>query len=142
MEGAQMKKSILILLFLGMIELSACNSEKEKNSSDDVKNFCKQYASDYTLIKNDDKTCVVSVEAPDFEKIVGILLEDGEQELNVDLLEQIIDNNPDYTKEYVVNVENEDTLEIEEAFLEQVSYELMVSAIQNVEYEEDWGTEE
>ena len=49
MEGAQMKKSILILLFLGMIELSACNSEKEKNSSDDVKNFCKQYASDYTL---------------------------------------------------------------------------------------------
>ena len=137
-----MKKYVLLLLFLGMLGLSACSSEKEENSNDDVKNFCKQYASDYTFIESKDETCVVSVEAPDFEKIVKILLEDGEQELNADLLQEVIENNPDCTKEYIVNVENEDTLVIEEAFLEQVSYELMVAAIQNVEYEEKWSVEE
>jgi len=137
-----MKKYILLILFVGMLGLSACGSANEESSNDEMRTLCKQYASDYTFIENNDEMCVVSVEAPDFEKIVKILLEDGEQELNAELLKEVIENNPDCKKEYIVNAEREDTLVIEEAFLEQVSYELMIAAIQNVEYEEKWDVEE
>lgn len=140
--GVQMKKYILLLLIFGILGLSACSSKKQENSNDEVKDFCKQYASDYTLVQSKDEMCVVSVEAPDFEKIVQILLEDGQQEINVQLLKKVIENNPDCTKEYLVNVESEDISAIKEAFLGQVSYELMVAAIQDVKYEDKWSVEE
>lgn len=137
-----LKKKFLIIGVVCLLCLSACGTEEKSESNGEVKNFCKQYASEYTVIESESDKCVVSVEAPDFQKIVEIMLEEGKEDISAETLEETIEKNSDCKKEYIVSVESEEMDVIEEAFLEQVSYELMVAAIKDVEYEEKWSVEE
>lgn len=70
------------------------------------------------------------------------MLKEGQEEVKVEALKEAVKKNSDCKKEYIINVESEEKDVIEEAFLEQISYELMVAAIKDVEYEEKWGVEE
>ena len=68
--------------------------------------------------------------------------EEGQKEVNVAELKKIIKENSDCKKEYIVDVEIQEVGAIEDAFLKQISYELVISAIKDVEYEERWSVEE
>lgn len=137
-----LKSNLLVAGVMCLLCLSACGIEEKSESNGEVKNFCKQYASEYTVIESENEKCIVSVEAPDFQRIVEILLEEGKEDISAEALEETIEKNSDCKKEYIVSVESEEKNVIEEAFLEQVSYELMVAAIKDVEYEEKWSVEE
>ena len=111
---------------------------------DAIKNYYIQYVSEYKILqKNKEGQFEISVIAPDFERIIeSILTENKEVEITVTELERAIQKYSDYEKEYRFYSNSEQPIDIENAFLQKVSYELAVGAIKNIEYTEEWSTVE
>ena len=125
------RKIIFLLLCNVLIMLTGCS---KKNSNDNNSNdFLTQYTYDYTIKQeNDDGTTEISVIAPDFETII--------ENMTIDILE---DENPDYKKEYAIIVSDlSDKEEVEAVLNNRIAEELIKSAIINIEYKEEWSTEE
>ncbi len=128
-----MKKVVMILLGLALILCTACgNQETEEKEIDD---FYRQYAEQYEVLEEkEDGTIEIQVTAPDFVEIVGNLLQEYDaEELDVTVMQDAVQNQEVATKKYVFTVEEMEQETIEEAFLDEVSYEMMIAAITEVE---------
>lgn len=128
-----MKKVVMILLGLALILCTACgNQETEEKEIDD---FYKQYAEQYEVLEEkEDGTMEIQVTAPDFVEIVGNLLQEYDaEELDVTVMQDAVQNQEVATKKYVFTVEEMKQETVEEAFLDEVSYEMMIAAITEVE---------
>lgn len=128
-------------VILGVIVLVAC---EKKDDKDAIKDYCMQYVSKYEVIQEKpDGKFEISVLAPDFEQVIEtILTEDKEIEITSIVLEEAVEKYPDCEKEYIFYSDSDQMENIEKAFLEEVSHELVVSAIKKVEYKEKWDVEE
>ena len=86
---------------------------------------------------------MVSVNAPDFKSVTeAIMAENGENDITVNDIEEIVNEYPDYKKEYKFWVDTDEKDEVEKGFLNEISEELIVDAIKNVDYTEEWSAEE
>lgn len=86
---------------------------------------------------------MVSVNAPDFKNVAeAIMAENGENDITVNDIEKIVNEYPDYKKEYKFWVDADEKDEVEKGFLSEISEELIVDAIKNIDYTEEWGAEE
>lgn len=133
--------SVCIMMILLTIVFSGCSNDKNNRYS--IKNLCSEYSSEYSVIEEkSDGSYLVSVTAPDFSKI-SRLITDSNNDSNVDAteLEKIIKQYPENIKEYEFLVEDCETETVEKAFFDKVSYELVASAITNIEFEESWDAE-
>lgn len=139
----KMKKRLLLFVCLISANIMACSSNTESKKEAAVAEFCKEYVTEYDVIEaQDNGEVLISVEAPDFEKIAKMMLEEGNEEVDIDVIKDMIEEYPEYRKEYMFSVANEETSVIEEEFLQHISYELMVTAIKEIKYEEKWSVEE
>lgn len=137
-----MRKEIILFLFVLLILLSGCsNKDKVDNSSSD---YFTRYMSDYTIKQeNNDGTIVISIIAPDYESIVkNVIKTEQGKELNIENINDVAKEYPDYIKEYIFVVDELSSEKMEEAFKDKIVEELIKSAITNIEYEEGWSTEE
>lgn len=140
-----MKCKKFFVLYVGVVlalaVLSACK-EQEPQTLDD---FSWEQISGYTTeVSSDGNVITATVVAPEYAKIIeSIVKKDPNIDVTIEVLGKAINEHPDKVKEYsfVVSSESEET--VREAFLDQVSYELTVIAITNIEssYTEQWEVE-
>lgn len=134
---------VLILLELCLIILSSCSEQYKSDDNDEVKKYCEKYALEYKIIEKKEDDVMVSINAPDFKKIMDVLMEEKHNEdITANDIEKAVERYPDYKKDYIFWTDDKENNKIKKEFLEKVSEELMVEAIKNVKYEETWGIEE
>lgn len=136
-----------ILIILCLIFLAACqkNQDKEIESQDkSIRKFCAQYATDYEILEKKETTgdkFKISINAPDFNYIIKTL-SNKNQKITLKNLKEIIEKHPDQQKKYIFYSSTSKSKDIENAFMEEISYDLATDAIKNVKYSDKWSTEE
>ncbi len=140
-----MKIKKILFLLLCCWELLMFTGCSEKNNDDNnSNNFLTQYTSDYTIRQeNDDGTVEISVIAPDFKTIIEHMIKNRQEcEISIESIEDIANKYPDCKKEYILIVDELSSEKIDEVFKSQIADELIKIAIMNIDYEEEWSTEE
>lgn len=144
MQKGKTKKSVVIigivgftfLIVAGAFLLTYLKNKSTESDEDAIKNYCVQYASDYEIIDNSNNSEIqINVTAPDFSSIVAILAEEN-REITLRELEKTVEEHSELKKNYNFSVKSEKADDIENAFIEEVLYDLMVNAISNTEYAE------
>ena len=139
---------IMLFFVISSLALSACASanKKEENqkTEEELKSYCADYSSEYEVLESEENgASKISVEAPDFRTIIKIVLDEkGVHDITVHEIEETAKMHPEYTKEYLFVVDDESEDEIKKRFLEEVSKDLIIEAIENTEYKEEWSAEE
>ena len=144
-----MKRKIYLFAVIAGVSLSVlcgCSgvtkqgqNESETDSSNNIQvidgsNIYREYCKDYK------KTDVsqgkeITVTAPDFEKIMQSVYEDGKPStIDSTVLEKQIKKHPEMTKDYVFIVENDSQEQIEKGFYDMVMYDITVTAYKNIDY--------
>ena len=148
-EKPYMKKLIMLFQCLLVIPfISSCGiiSKDSKEAADDkmLKTFIVNYASQYEIVDTEeDGSFQVCVKSPDFGMIIESILDDKKtNDITVQDIEEAVKNKPECTKQYSFCVDNEDDGIIKKKFLEEVSRDLAVKAIENIKYTEEWSTEQ
>lgn len=127
----------LVVLIICCITLSSCGHKNE-----DLKGFTAKYASEYTVVNKEKDNYSICVSAPDFQKIATLIMEEGnDNKVDSKKIIDYAEQHPEYEKEYILNVDGCSEDVIHKKLLDQISYDLMVAAIQNNEYSERWDTE-
>lgn len=148
-KGNELKKLSYILLLLISVLCIGCgqtktdeNVKSNENIKDDKEEFtleelCKSYAANYEIEESSSESMYqVKIKAPNFEKIAEIIINNENYEkLDQNLFLNAIYENPELEKQYIINVNSEN--EIEDAFLDQIVYELITAAIKDVEITEE-----
>ena len=138
-------KSLKLFIFLVIATLTVCSAfvlSSCGGRDESLGDFAVKYADDYSVVSEDDGHSVVSVSAPDFREIAVIVFgENKGSDIDAKAIIDYAKQHPECKKEYLLDVENSTGEEIEKAFLDQIAYELMSSAIQSHEYSERWDTE-
>lgn len=136
------KLKALGLISLTLVMLSSCEILKKEDDSNRLRKYCEKYTSEYEVVeKKEDGAIMVKIDAPDFKSIIeDILFENGKKDVTVDDIEKAVDEYPDYNKEYKFWVNCDD--EVERGFLNEISEELIVEAIKNIDYTEEWSADE
>lgn len=112
------------------------------NKDDSLKEFTVKYSSEYKVVNNENNNYSISVSAPDFQKIATLLIaESNDNKVNSNKIIDYVEQHPEYKKDYILNVDECSEDVIHKKLLDQISYDLMVAAIQNNEYSERWDTE-
>lgn len=138
------KLGVLVMTGLSLVMLSSCGISKKEDNSNALKKYCEKYVSEYEVIEEKENgSIMVSVNAPDFKNIAeAIMAENGENDITVNDIEKIVNEYPDYKKEYKFWVDANEKDEVEKGFLSEISEELIVDAIKNIDYTEEWSAEE
>lgn len=138
------KKLIVILLGCFILSLfSSCKTNEKEDESDVMKNYCEDFTNNYEIEEKGDGTIKVKVVAPDFKSIAELILEKtNNTDFSVNDIKKTADENPELVKGYEFLVTREDKSEINKAFLDKVSEELIIEAIKNVEHTEEWSAGE
>ena len=112
------------------------------NKDNSLKDFTVKYASEYKVVNNENDNYRVSVSAPDFQKIATLLIaESNDNKVDSNKIINYVEQHPEYKKDYILNVDECSENVIHKKLFDQISYDLMVAAIQNNEYHERWDTE-
>ena len=138
---------ILILLVAGgsfglSVFLLQSHDEPENNTVIEemsVQDLCRTYAADYEVIE--ESTNTIQVEGPDFEKLLKFLSEEETQDISAKTIERLITEHPEAVKKYVFTVAMIDKTEVENAFLDQVAYELMMVSMKDMKIIEEWSSD-
>ena len=122
------------LSYYGVIQAPTITTFMEKlglNHESDIVNLCKKFCKDYDMLSdNNDGTYIVEIVAPDFASILMQEMQNNHEEtLDAETLNTWINQHPDLKKVYEVTAKSENLDDIQQAFFQQISYDLMVSAI-------------
>ena len=125
------KLAMVVVVFLLSI-LTACRNDSSQQT---INEMCRDYVKNYEVVKTkDDGSVEVKMTAPDFTKSAKYAYEvDSSVPLDAKSLKKAIEEIPDNSKEYVLVAEEDNQKAIEDAFIDQVSYDLIVAAFEQVE---------
>lgn len=137
-----MKRKIIavLLVVLSFTLLTACG----KKDDDAIRNYCIEFASKYEVIKsNDDGSIQVSIKAPDFSRVMNAMAEESpNKEITLKRIKKTVKEHSDYEKTYELEVDSEDDELIENAFINKITDEMLITAITNVDLETENGSAE
>lgn len=122
------------LTYLGFIQSPTATGVIESlglNSESDIARFFEDFTDEYQVIsENKDGSYTLKVEAPDFANILKQEIEANPTlTINLDNINLLINKYPDLKKTYEFTAASNAQEDIQKAFLQQISYELMVAAI-------------
>lgn len=125
------------LSYFGFIQSSAIINVVEKLGIEHESNMEKlfeDFANEYQVIaENEDGTYTIEIIAPDFASILQKEIESNPTlTLNSETIKGLIERYPDLKKSYEFTVASKKKTDVQMAFLQQVSYDLMVSAIMDI----------
>lgn len=125
------------LSYFGFIQSPAIINVVEKlgiEHESNMENLFEDFANEYQVIaENEDGTYTIEIIAPDFASILQKEIESNPTStLNSETIKGLIERYPDLKKSYEFTVASKKKTDIQMAFLQQVSYDLMVSAIMDV----------
>lgn len=129
---------IVIMVGMVLLLLTACRHKEPESVSD----FSWNQVSSYSTTTNlDNGQITATVSAPDYAAIIEELLKnDPSEKLTTTALEKAVKEYPDKIKEYTFEVTSEDEETVRLGFLDQVSFEIIISGIANMEpiYTDQW----
>lgn len=122
------------LSYFGFIQSPAIINVVEKLGIEHESNMAKlfeDFANEYQVIsENEDGTYTIEIIAPDFASILQKEIESNPTlTLNAETIKGLIERYPDLKKSYEFTVASKKKTDVQMAFLQQVSYDLMGSAI-------------
>ncbi len=132
----------MYMLFVCAGVLIACGKQKVSNRKRDIDSIYNQAIRNYEIIQEvSDEDYMVLVKVPDlvaiYDELSGHL-----QETDVKIDKEILEKYSDLKKEYIFNVSKLEDEIIKEAFLQQITKELMCEAIKQTVITEEWSAEE
>lgn len=117
--------------------------DKNKSDSAEIKSIISDYSTEYEVInQNNDGTYEVKIVAPDFAVLVEATLDKAEETIAAETLQDAIRDYPGTIKTYIFTVNSLSNDEIRAQFMDDVTYDIMIVAIQNSDYEEGAGVNE
>lgn len=130
---------VFVLSYFQVVPLPAFDNLIKAVGLDDasqLKRYFYSFSADYTVLKeNDDGTFVLSIEAPDFSKII---IEEAEgspegsaKELDRATLAQMVKDHPDDVTVYEFEVPSLDAKEIQVKFFDTVTHKMLAGTISN-----------
>ena len=135
-----MKKIIMLFILIGI--LGACGKQKVSNQEKEIQNIYDEAVQNYEIIGDEgEEGYTVRVNAPDLIAIYGEI-SGNSSETDIEIDKKIIEEYPYLEKEYVFNVSEKENESIKEAFLQQMTWELMCEAIKQTVFTEEWSAEE
>ena len=135
-----MKKIIMLFILIGI--LGACGKQKVSNQEKEIQNIYDEAVQNYEIIGDEgEEGHTVRVNAPDLIAIYGEI-SGNSSETDIEIDKKIIEEYPYLEKEYVFNVSEKENESIKEAFLQQMTWELMCEAIKQTVFTEEWSAEE
>ena len=135
-----MKKIIMLFILIGI--LGACGKQKVSNQEKEIQNIYDEADQNYEIIGDEgEEGYTVRVNAPDLIAIYGEI-SGNSSETDIEIDKKIIEEYPYLEKEYVFNVSEKENESIKEAFLQQMTWELMCEAIKQTVFTEEWSAEE
>ena len=118
----------VVLAILLVLVLSACS--KEDVSFEDS---CWEQVQNCESMVLDDGTVSVTLTAPDYSAIIQHLVENGVTgDVTVEMLDEAAKDNPGSVKEYSFVAESIEEEAIQNALMEQIAYELLIIAMEDV----------
>ncbi|MEE1154942.1 MAG: hypothetical protein UH241_07285 [Acutalibacteraceae bacterium] len=133
-----MKKSKILFTAIFLLLLMAiCCSCKKENKAEEMRQFYQSYATEYNVISEENDETVVSVNAPDFGKVIlEWSKESNNKELTLEELEKAVEKYSEYQKDYQFTVETFSEENIKETFIDQVVYDMMKISLAEITIEE------
>lgn len=130
------------MLFVCAGVLTACGQQEISDRKKDINEIYNQAIQNYEVIQEDSsEDYEVCVNVPDliaiYDEISGHL-----QETDVEIDKEVLEKYPDLEKKYIFNVPKLEDEIIKEAFLQQITGELMCEAIKQTVITEEWSVEE
>ena len=149
-DNKMRKKVCLFVIAIGIIivVLSGCsnNTDQDIDQSQstqtsmisqqniDISNIYQEYCKDYKRNDVSDGK-EITVTAPDFEKIMQSIYEDGTpSSIDSNIIENKIKEHPEITRNYTFVVENDNQEQIEKQFYDMVMYDITITAYKNIDY--------
>ncbi|MGO5097462.1 hypothetical protein ACTQ34_16915 [Agathobaculum sp. LCP25S3_E8] len=134
------------LTYFGFVEFPTVTEVIEKlglNSESDIARLFEDFANEYQVIsENEDGTYTFTIEAPDFANILKQEIEvNPTMTINLENITLLINKYPDLKKTYEFTAASNEQDDIQKAFLQQISYDLMVAAIVDTPISEAQGQE-
>lgn len=122
------------LTYLGLIQSPSVAGVIENLGLDgesDIARLFEGFTNEYQVIsENEDGTYTIRIEAPDFAKILKQEIEvNPTLTINLESINLLINKYPDLKKTYEITAASNTQDDIQKAFLQQISYDLMVAAI-------------
>lgn len=122
------------LTYFGFIQNSTIIRAVENlgvNRESDIARLFGDFANEYQVVsENEDGTYTLKILAPDFTNILKQEIETNPTlTLNLENLELLIEKYPDLKKNYEFTAASKKQDDIQKAFLQHISYDLMVAAI-------------
>ena len=129
------------LTYLGFIQFPTVTGVIENlglNSKSDIAKLFEDFANEYEVIsENEDGTYTFTVVAPDFSSILQQETEvNPTLAINLENINFLIEKYPDLKETYEFTAASKDQDDIQKAFLEQVTYDLMTAAIADMSISE------
>lgn len=133
-----MKKIKILLALISLVLLmTICCSCKKENKAEEMRDFYESYATEYNVVSEENNETVVSVNAPDFGKVIlEWSKESNSKELTLEELEKAVEKYPEYQKDYQFTVETLSEENIKETFIDQVVYDMMKTSLAEITIEE------
>ncbi|MEE1057589.1 MAG: hypothetical protein UH239_10140 [Acutalibacteraceae bacterium] len=117
--------------------MTICCSCKKENKAEEMRDFYESYATEYNVVSEENNETVVSVNAPDFGKVIlEWSKESNSKELTLEELEKAVEKYPEYQKDYQFTVETLSEENIKETFIDQVVYDMMKTSLAEITIEE------
>lgn len=119
---------IVVLVCIYFSKEIFMQKEQEITLSEMLQDYVKDYKIEEQL---DDGSAIIKLKAPDFCGIIIRMSDDIDyQDISLKDLANAVNNNPELVKDYIISVEKINEESIEKAFLSQISYELIIHAIE------------
>lgn len=128
---------ILLATIPLVLLMTICCSCKKENKAEEMRDFYQSYATEYDVVSEDNNETVVSVNAPDFGKVIlEWSKESNNKELTLEEMEKAVEKYSEYQKDYQFTVETLSEENIKETFIDQVVYDMMKTSMAEIAMEE------
>ena len=128
---------ILLATILLVLLMTICCGCKKENNPEEMRVFYESYATEYNVVSENNNETVVSVNAPDFGKVIlEWSKESNNKELTLEELEKAVEKYSEYQKDYQFTVETLSEENIKENFIDQVVYDMMTTSMAEITIEE------
>ena len=128
---------ILLATILLVLLMTICCGCKKENNPEEMRVFYESYATEYNVVSENNNETVVSVNAPDFGKVIlEWSKESNNKELTLEELEKAVEKYSEYQKDYQFTVETFSEENIKETFIDQVVYDMMTTSMAEITIEE------
>lgn len=119
--------TVVVILLVGQNDTHTVGKETVSIAED-----CWDHVTDMNVIEQDDGTVKVTLTAPDYVSLVKLMAAENDDTVTGKLITKAVKSNPEMVKEYVFIASSSAEIDIKNALMEQISYELVALTLEDM----------